>query len=277
MSVNNAIVKEVGRKSVENLIVKYEWLGNLPDNCNRFAALFFGNDILAGAVAFSHQFFGGKYNLYGFPAVVLSRGVTLHYAPSWASSFLVSKATKLLYGNADPIFVCGFSDWRAGEIGTIYQACNWYYLGHKLTHEWIDPGGTRRDASFHKIRVVSGSKHRKTGRKATKDQYDLEKEKMLSEGWIIEKGITRGRYCTVVGKKGKQFREMIKLLEQNKQEYPKRAEEVSRVTHDTSSIEGGVRSPDSAQFCLTQRRADSVKAGHILPAEVNQSESDLPA
>lgn len=222
MSPQKAVVREVPRKAVAGIISKYEWLENVPDNCNRFAALFFENEALGGAVAFSHQFFGGKYKLLGYSSVVLSRGVTLHFSPKWASSFLISRAIKLLYGNGDPIFVCGFSDWRAGEIGTIYQACNWFYLGHKKTHEWIDPDGNRRDASFHKIRVVSGSRHRKTGRTATKEEYTAEKNRMLQEGWTIETGIRRGRYATVAGSRGKQYRKMRGLLKEISKDYPKR-------------------------------------------------------
>jgi len=246
-SPNKTIVKEVERNSVEPIISKYEWLGNIPDNANRFVALFFEGKIMGGALAFSYQFFGGKYKLFGQPAIALCRGVTLHYSPSWVSSYLIQNGLKLLFSNADPVFIIGFTDFRAGEIGTIYQACGWYYLGHKRTREWISPEGIRKDASFHKIRVVSGSRHRRTGRKATKEQYEQEAKKMIEEGWIIDKSVFRGRYATVAGKKGKEYRYMIKLLEKHSKPYPKRAGQDSRESRHTASVEGGVRFPGSAQ------------------------------
>jgi hypothetical protein len=220
LSVDRAVVSEARREEVEPLVARYEWLGNLPDNCSRYAKLTFDGNI-AGALAFSRSGFGGTFTLGGEPAIKLARGVSLHWAPPWASSFLIQRAVGLLF-RSDPLYVVAFSDWRAGEVGTVYQACGWTYLGHGKSTEWVAPDGSRRDASFHKVRVVSGSQHRKTGRVADRVKYLREQEDMLAAGWTQVTSI-RGKYATVAGRNGREHRRLGALLEASAQPYPKRA------------------------------------------------------
>ena len=61
-------------------------------------------------------------------------------------------------------------------------------------------------------------------------------------------GPTRGKYVTIVGKKNKTYRDMVKLINKNKKEYPKRnAEQVSREIRNTTSNEGEGQFFGSAQ------------------------------
>jgi hypothetical protein len=243
LSVDAAVVAEARREEVESIIERYEWLGNLPDNCSRYAKLTFRGNI-AGALAFSKSGFGGSFTLDGEPAIKLARGVSLHWSPPWAASFLIRRAIDVLF-RSDPLYVVAFSDWDAGEIGTVYQAAGWRYLGHGKSSEWLSPDGTRRDASFHKVRVVSGSRHRKTGRKADRDQYEQERAEMIEAGWRQASSI-RGKYATVAGQNGRARRRLIALLDQRARPYPKRAVGVNGELARRSSREGGVRSPDRA-------------------------------
>ncbi len=237
---SSAEVKICKRRDVASLITTYEWLGNVPDNCSAYTCLTFGG-VIAGALAFSKSGFGGGFTLLGNEAWKLSRGVTVHWAPNWASSFLIQRSLKLLFDR--PLIVVAFTDWQAGEIGTIYQACGWTYLGCKRALEWRTPKGERRDASIHKVRVVSGSRHVKSNRQATVEQFRAKAAKMRSQGWTMSK-VMRGKYATVAGPKGRERRRLQQILNDLAHPYPKRsAVEVSREIHDDSIIEG------AGQFC----------------------------
>lgn len=234
----SASVESARREEIEPLIRRYEWLGNLPDNCSLYAKLTFEGNI-AGAVAFSRSGFGGRFSLLHRPAWKLTRGVTLHWAPPWASSFLISRSLRLLFDS--PVFVVGFSDWEAGEVGTVYQASGWTYLGASRSREWVSPEGERRDASFHKIRVVSGSQHTKSGRVATAAQYQAERDEMLASGWTLPQRM-RGKYATVAGQRGREHRELEEVLAAHAKPYPTRAGSLNGEDASHPSGEGEVRS-----------------------------------
>src|SRR3954463_9330197 len=60
---------------------------------------------------------------------ILARGACVHWAPPHTNSKLVSGSLRALRA-ADPMarIVIAYADTDAGEIGTIYQACNWTYI-----------------------------------------------------------------------------------------------------------------------------------------------------
>ena len=222
ISKSNAIVKEVTREQALPIILKYEWLGTLPVNFIKFCGLYFGN-VIAGVVCFVEVKFGGKYTLWNYPAICLGRGACVHWCPDFGGSYLIQKSLKLLFKNKEPMYVVAFSDWKAGEIGTIYQACNWTYLGHKGTKEWIDINGKRYDTNTPAVRAVTGFQRKKIPElRATKEQIEEQKQKMINDGYKLVDGPTRGKYATIVGRKNKTYREMVKLLKKNSKPYPKR-------------------------------------------------------
>mgnify|MGYP003149988128 CR=1 FL=1 len=222
ISKNNAKIKEITRQQALPVILKYEWLGTLPVNYNRFCGLYF-KSALAGVTCFVEVKFGGKFTLYNYPAVCLGRGACVHWCPDWSGSYLIQNSLKLLYGKQEPKFVVAFCDWNAGEIGTLYQACNWIYLGHKNTKEWIDEKGKRYDINTPAVRAVSGFARKYNKElKATKEQRKEQEKIMIKEGYRLVNGAVRGKYATIIGRKNKQYRDMVKLLNKNKKPYPKR-------------------------------------------------------
>tara|TARA_R100001594_G_scaffold14406_1_gene30634 strand:+ start:1762 stop:2604 length:843 start_codon:yes stop_codon:yes gene_type:complete len=248
-SKNNSNIKEITRKQALPVILKYEWLGTLPVNYNKFCGLYFGS-ALAGVTCFVEVKFGGKFTLYNYPAVCLGRGACVHWCPDWGGSYLIQNSIKMLYKNKNPRYVVAFSDWDAGEIGTLYQACNWVYLGHKNTREWVDRNGKRYDINTPAVRAVSGfARKNNKGLKATKKQRKEQEQKMIKEGYRLVDGAVRGKYATIIGRKNKKYREMKKLLIENSKPYPKRnnAEQVSREKRNTTSIEGEGQFFGSAQ------------------------------
>jgi hypothetical protein len=219
-SKDNAVVKEIRRKQALPLILKYEWLGTLPVNFTKFVGLYFDN-YLTGVACFHNINVSGKYSLFGYPAWCLGRGACVHFAPNWAGSFLVSSACKLLFNKLKPVYIVAYSDYDAGEIGTIYQACNWVFLGKIKTQVWRDKNGKDCSIAPH-TRAVTGFARRKNPElKATKEQIKMEIDKLYRDGYIKVKK-ERGKYAIVYGVNCKEKRIMRKILQSKSQKYLKR-------------------------------------------------------
>jgi hypothetical protein len=240
-----AAVREIAREQAEPLITKYEWLGTLPANYFFYAGLFIGDD-LAGVSCFTRVKFGGKFSLLGRPAICLGRGACAFWTPPWSGSFLVSRACRLVAKQFnEPTYFVAFSDWSAGEIGTIYQACNWTYLGHSQTKEYRGPNNERLDINTPRVRAVSGFQRRENPElRATKEQVKHEHGLLLAAGYRIVSGPNRGKYAAVYGRNGAQKNKMVKELTAVARPYPKReASEVSIATRQATSLQGMVTIP----------------------------------
>jgi hypothetical protein len=130
-SLKNAWVKEIDRKTAEEVILRYEWLGNMGVTDYQFG-LYFG-EYLAGVVCFGRT--AGTKTVssicgegYAHLVKTLNRGACVHWAHPHSASFLISRACRLMTQKGFHIFVA-YSDTEAGEIGTVYQASNWLYCG----------------------------------------------------------------------------------------------------------------------------------------------------
>jgi len=131
-SLDGAVVEKITKSEAEALILKNEWLGTLGTGAVAFYGLKVAGELL-GAAAFGVGSSNEARNVCGEEnrslTVTLMRGCCVHYAPKNAASFLVRYAVK--QANLDygwKIFIAYF-DPSAGEIGTIYQAANWHYIG----------------------------------------------------------------------------------------------------------------------------------------------------
>lgn len=215
-------VREISYAEAKRVIVRYEWLGTMPSSPWKNYGLFIGNELVA-VECFAERGSGNRrYGYLGKPAICLARGASIAHAPTWAGSYLISRALKLVEKELtySPCYVLAYADWEAGELGHIYQACSWVYTGHKKSPEWRSPTGERKDSSYHRqISRRIDPEYRKT-RKLNPQIVRQTKLRLLGEGWKQEYTL-RGRYVTVVGKKGKEKREMIRELELRRVPYVK--------------------------------------------------------
>ena len=131
-------------EEIKNFIKKHEWLGNIPNRpTHRFTARLKQNKALAGVVimaipnSFSHLL--GKENKD--LEKLVSRGASISWAPKNLGSWLVSKSVKWMVQNTDFRIFTAYSDPEAKELGTIYQAMNWTYLGQTsgTAKQYLDP------------------------------------------------------------------------------------------------------------------------------------------
>lgn len=130
LSLKNAIVKPVDRDVAKYIIEEYEWLGNMAAVNFHYYGIFF-DGYCGGVVVFGQEYIEnlGRWDKYGFTGkiILLNRGVCLHWTPINTGSKLIAEAMKLLPKKYE-VVTCT-TDHLAGEIGTIYQACNFHYVG----------------------------------------------------------------------------------------------------------------------------------------------------
>lgn len=120
------------KKKLTNFIEKHEWLGTLSrGTTHMFGAYYKG--ILAGVImmglpnAFSKLLGENTKDLER----LISRGACISWSPkNLASSLLMWSVNWMVKNTKYRLFTC-YSDPEARELGTIYQACNFSYLGHK--------------------------------------------------------------------------------------------------------------------------------------------------
>jgi hypothetical protein len=133
--------------------------------------------------AFSHTL--GKENK-GLEKLI-SRGASISWAPKNLGSWLIMKSVKWMVHNTDYRFFTAYSDPEAKELGTIYQACNFIYLGQTsgTAKQYFDPNNEKAgwfsDRDFRKR-----SKYRKYAKNIgiSKVQWDKWMKK-YSPNWDV--------------------------------------------------------------------------------------------
>ncbi len=145
-------------KKVKAFILHHEWLGKMPHRpTHRFIATYKGQ--LAGAIvmatpnAFSHLL--GKENRD--KEKLISRGACISWSPKNLASSLVMFSVRWMVKNTSYRYFSAYSDTEAREMGTIYQASNFIYLGQNsgARFEYYDPHDPEKgwfsDRRFRKI------------------------------------------------------------------------------------------------------------------------------
>ena len=144
-------------QEIKQFIERHEWLGKLPTRpTHRFVARW--NGILAGTIVMATP--NAFSNLLGREnrdrEKLISRGACISWAPKNLGSWLIMQSIKWMVRNTEFRYFTAYSDPEAKELGTIYQACNFYYLGQTsgTTYQYLDPNypekGWFSDREFRK-------------------------------------------------------------------------------------------------------------------------------
>ena len=223
--IKKAVIREIGYNTAKAVIEEYEWLGTMGTTqfhygiyfdgfCGGvvcfgyFQAMFNSNNIERGG-GYSH-YVGDKFWDKG---IQLTRGACVHWAHEHSGSKLIAYGLREMEKKGYK-FCIAFSDKEAGEIGTLYQATNWHFIGSSgpLHYDLYFKGGglylNNRD--FNK-------KYKKGGFKNKVDFIDANPELKLELKTIHPKG----RYIKLLGNKIEK-REMMKTLKDKIKPYPKR-------------------------------------------------------
>lgn len=134
-------IEVINYEVASKFILEYEWLGNM--GTSKYCYGLFLSGQLACVACYGPPVAPARYSrLLGKEnsksILQLCRGASAYWAPRWTPSKLISISLKLLSKYYGTRGVVAYADPLAGEIGTIYQACNALYLG--LTK----PGGGKR-------------------------------------------------------------------------------------------------------------------------------------
>src|SRR2546425_3084051 len=143
-SLKGCTVRRLDKATAKPIILRYEWLGTMgrPRACYGLRA---PNGELLGVVTFGIPAGDESRNICGPAhrdrAIALERGACVHYAPKNAASFLIRHACKLAHREFGWSIFSSYADPSAGEVGTVYQAANWLYVGQNVGRR---PGMIRR-------------------------------------------------------------------------------------------------------------------------------------
>ena len=154
-------------QEIVKFIKRHEWLGKMPLRpTHRFTMRYKG--ILAGVVVMAipnaiSKLMGESIQIVGKSEPILnyekliSRGACISWSPKNLASTMIMKSIKWMVKNTDfRLFTC-YGDEEAKEIGQIYQACNFYYLGRKSGSKkmYFDPNNPKAgwfsDRTFRKL------------------------------------------------------------------------------------------------------------------------------
>lgn len=152
-------------KLIKDFIEKHEWLGKMSNYpTHLFIAKY--NDILAGVVimdmpnAFS-KLLGEKTRKI---ERLISRGACISWSPKNLASSLIMFSIKWMSKNTQYRIFTAYSDPEAKELGTIYQACNFHYLGqhsgtnkqYKVEDKWVSDRYFRSRSVYKRISIKNG-------------------------------------------------------------------------------------------------------------------------
>ena len=136
LDLKNSEIRPVTLKFAKEIIEEYEYLGCIAAiNWYQFGIFFKSTDgtkeVCGGVVVYGQEYAENrgvwdKYNYTG-KIILLNRGVCIHWTPINTNSMLIMESMKML-PKKYKVITCTV-DFDAGEIGTIYQACNFHYVG----------------------------------------------------------------------------------------------------------------------------------------------------
>jgi len=133
-------VRPILLSTATGMILKYEYLGKMTGGMKLAFGHFFGKH-LGGALVFGESGSPVAFSKMfpGLHILTLQRGVNLWWTPPNSASFFISRVCSLIKDMKNSWYdpehknswdgITATADEEAGEIGTIYQALNWIYLG----------------------------------------------------------------------------------------------------------------------------------------------------
>jgi hypothetical protein len=140
-NIDKAIIRKISRADAKDIILQYEWLGTMPAVVWHAYGIFFDN-CCGGVVCYGPEYSenlgiqarktGRKcadWSKYGFEGkmILLNRGACVHWAHPHSASKLIRRSMALLPSRYE--VVTATCDPAAGEIGTVYQASGFHYVG----------------------------------------------------------------------------------------------------------------------------------------------------
>jgi predicted nucleic acid-binding Zn ribbon protein len=115
-------IEAIGKREAADFIKRYEYLGTTGHAFARYGARNVKGELAAVAL------FGTPTKLLA-GVVVLERGACASWAHPHCASWFIPRAVAMAARDHGWRVFHVYADPACGEIGTVYQACNWFYTG----------------------------------------------------------------------------------------------------------------------------------------------------
>lgn len=231
--------KKLVWNEVKQFIERHEWLGKMglyPTHI--FTARYKG--VLCGVLSFDMPNAFSK--MLGEETKkmerLIGRGACISYSPKNLASAMISKAIKELVKTTPYRLFTAYSDVEARELGTIYQACNFYYLGQKSgagyqykirKDKWVSDRYFRSRSVYKKIAKNNNIEWQKEWQKGDRVFFDLMPKdvelriknlsKELQKSCERRKLIPKHKYAYVLGANKRETKKLRKLFEERNKNY----------------------------------------------------------
>ena len=228
-------------EEVRDFIKKHEWLGKLPNRpTQRFTARLKEGNILAGVIimavpnTFSHLLGRENSDL----EKLISRGACISWSPKNLGSWMIMKSIKWMVRNTEFRYFTAYSDPEAKELGTLYQACNFSYLGKGagVTKQYFDSENEkqgwfsgrefRKKSKYYRYAEeigISKEEWSKWMKKYTPD-WNLvpphikdrikQKEKEYRESCDVREVVSKHKYVYILGTSKKETKKLKQIFKQ---------------------------------------------------------------
>jgi hypothetical protein len=234
-------ISTIGQAEAATFILKYEWLGTSGHPAARYCARNEFGEVVAVAIlsapanlqaagvcrAIDPDNLSDEDRSYLRTVVCLERGACAHWAHPHTASWFIPRVLARAHADHGWKIFYAYSDPEAGEIGTIYQACNWLYVGQgigrelrfgiakprwKFRHrEWPADKWMSCRAFYRRGLSLLGDVGRRNGKGVTTARHP----------WEMIEVPAKGKYAQFVGDK-RERREMMAALRYDVLPYPKR-------------------------------------------------------
>jgi hypothetical protein len=230
---------------VSKFIEQHEWLGKMPNRpTHRFCAKFKNN--IAGVIVMAtpNTFSNILDKDFKNKEKLISRGACISWSPKNLASWLIMQSIKFMVKHTEFRIFTAYSDPEAKELGTIYQACNFFYLGNnfgakklyfdlKKPHlNWFSDREFRKQSKYKLYASILGiekefkkylGKYTPLWNKMSlKMKLAIKKqESIYRNSCLIREVKPKHKYVYILGKNKKETKELKKILKVKTYPYPK--------------------------------------------------------
>jgi hypothetical protein len=188
---------------VSEFIRRHEWLGQMSSRPTHiFTARYHG--LLCGVVVMDMPNAFSKILGEGTRKVerLIARGACISFSPKNLGSALVMFSIRWMVQNTRFRLFTAYSDPEAKELGTIYQACNFYYLGkssgtkyqYRLeSGKWVSDRYFRCRSVYKRLALQAGISWDAAWQKGDKVHFDLMPETVSAQLRDLSKAYMLGR------------------------------------------------------------------------------------
>ena len=170
-------VKELEPKVARDYVKKYHYSGKVVANSKIHLGCFDDHGVLCGVLQYGPPMNGSKTSdkiLKGVSMVELNRMVMRDEEPRNSESMAISACNKWLRKNTDIKYLLSFSDGKEGNVGYIYQATNWKYIGYLLSDSFykLDDAVVHAVTVWHKFKEKHKDRDTKTTNEILCDNFE---------------------------------------------------------------------------------------------------------